>query len=357
MAGAARTTDVAVVGAGIVGLSTAYALAERGADFVVFEAARPGAGQSAGRTRIFRHVHRTPELVRLAAEARAVWEEWEARLGTALLGDQGAMLIGRHAPELLPLLSEAGLPARLLDAAEQEALLPILNAPGAPALLDERGGPTDVAAAIAALAGAVAERLVPAQVFRVDPGEPAVLETSEGIWRARRVVLCAGASIGELAPAAGLDIPVSVRCHARVTFGLRDRSWEGRLPCLQEQSGAFGEMVYGSPVPGAAQYAVGLVGESSEVDLGPGREAGVESLVARIVAYAEQALPGLDPAPAELRLCLSSSLPGRDDNFRVWSSGSVHALAGDNLFKFGPLLGRRLAGAAFGEGLGGLPAG
>ena len=76
------------------------------------------------------------------------------------------------------------------------------------------------------------------------------------------------------------------------------------------------------------------------------REAGVDALVRRIVAYVEKALPGLDPEPAELRLCLTTILPEGDDTCRVWENGSVLAVAGDNLFKFGPLLGRRLAAAA-----------
>jgi sarcosine oxidase len=337
------TAELAVVGAGITGLATAYELVRRGVDVRVFEAARPGAGQSAGRTRIFRHAHRRLELVERAVEARALWEIWEEELGARLLGREGMLLTGPSAPEVAGLLEEAGTPGRLLDEREQAEALPILSPPGGPALLDELGGSTDVAAAIRGLAGALGDRLLLAEVFAVDPGEPAVIETSEGIWEAGRVVLCAGAGIGSLAPELG--IPVRLSCHARVTFGVRDPALAGRLAALQEQSGSYGEIVYAAAFPGEPMYAVGIAGEGAEVPLG----APTRPLVERIAAYVREALPGLDPEPVGVRLCVPTDLPDSPDRFEVWSSGSVLALAGDNLFKFAPWLGRMLAAAACGE--------
>ena len=338
-----RTAEVAVVGAGITGLATAYELVRRGVDVCVFEAARPGAGQSAGRTRIFRHAHRRIELVARAVESRALWERWEEELGTRLLGREGMLLTGPSAPEVAELLEQAGTPSRLLDEREQAEALPILSPPGGPAVLDELAGSTDVAAAIGRLAGALGERLVPAEVFAVDPGEPAVVETSEGVWEAGRAVLCAGAGIGPLAPELG--IPVTLSCHARVTFRARDAALAGRLAALQEQSGAYGEIVYAAAFPSEPLYAVGLAGEGADVPLG----STTRPLVDRIAAYVREALPGLDPEPAGVRLCVPTELPGGPDRFEVWKTGSVLALAGDNLFKFAPWLGRMLAAAACGE--------
>ena len=70
---------VAVVGAGVVGLSTTAALLERGADVVCFErAGGPMTERSAGSSRIFRLAHGDPELVALARTARAGFERWQA---------------------------------------------------------------------------------------------------------------------------------------------------------------------------------------------------------------------------------------------------------------------------------------
>ncbi len=338
-----RTAEVAVVGAGITGLATAYELVRRGVDVRVFEAAHPGAGQSAGRTRIFRHAHRRVELVERAVESRALWERWEEELGSQLLGREGMLLTGPTAPEVAGLLEEAGTPGRLLDERGQAEALPILAPPGGPALLDELAGSTDVSATIQLLANALGTRLVLAEVLAVDPGEPAVVETSEGIWEAGRAVLCAGAGIGTLAPELG--IPVALSCHARVTFRARDTGLAGRLAALQEQSGVYGETVYAAAFPREPLYAVGLAGEGAEVPLG----SSTRPLVDRIVAYVRAALPGLDPEPVGVRLCVPTELPDSPDRFEVWRHGSVLALAGDNLFKFAPWLGRMLAAAACGE--------
>jgi sarcosine oxidase len=339
-------TDVAVVGAGIVGLSTAYALSLRGVDFRLFEAARPGAGQSAGRTRIFRHGHSRPELVRLAVESRLVWDEWEPRLGASMLGREGVIVTGPPASERERLLAEAGVPCRLIGPREQERALPIFRAAEGEALLDEPGGSIDVRASIEALSRAVGDRLTLGQVLRVgDPDRP-VLETSEGIWEAGRAIVCAGAGVRELASGLGLDVPVSIGCHARATFRVHRRDAGGALPSLQDLSGAHDETVYAGPVPREAAYVVGLSGPDNQVPAGHG---GVDALVRRIRGYVEAALPGLDPEPIDVRLCLTTMLPEGGDTFRIWRSGGVLVLAGDNLFKFGPVLGRLLAGAALGE--------
>ncbi|MDX6645646.1 MAG: hypothetical protein QOK40_1373, partial [Miltoncostaeaceae bacterium] len=71
--------DVAVVGAGVIGLSAALAMRDRGAGVLVLDAGSPGGGQSAGPGRVFRHLHERPELVGLARAAREGWRRAEER--------------------------------------------------------------------------------------------------------------------------------------------------------------------------------------------------------------------------------------------------------------------------------------
>src|SRR5262249_50214318 len=93
-------TEVAVIGAGVIGLAAADALGRSGAQVRAFERAAPGSAQSGGLTRIFRHVHFRRDLVELVARARAAWGEWEARAGRRLLGEEGTLYVGADLEEV-----------------------------------------------------------------------------------------------------------------------------------------------------------------------------------------------------------------------------------------------------------------
>ena len=113
--------DVGVIGAGIVGLATAYALAERGASVAVYERGVPGQGQSGGESRIFRHAHDDARLVALAQpQPGASGTSGAARLGTELVAGDGAVAIGPAVDRRLEVLAEAGRCARTcgIDAEE-----------------------------------------------------------------------------------------------------------------------------------------------------------------------------------------------------------------------------------------------
>ena len=329
----AASTDVAVIGAGISGLSAAYALRRRGVPCRVLEAGVPGGGQSAGRTRVFRHGHDDERLTRLAVRAREEWLRLEGELGASLLGRQGVLICGPNVAERAVAFEAAGVPARLLTRDEQVGALSVLSPPEDEALLDELGGAIDVRAVIDGLAAAVADDLVTAEVFAVrDRGERVELQTSEGLWEAGRAIVCSGAGLHALAKELDLDIPLELDLHTRAAFTVREPG--SALACLQDRSNVHGETVYAAPMPDGRHYAVGLGGE---------HEPPVDEAIARLTAHVERALPGLDPVPASVRLCRTSILPWGAAAFATWRSGNVDVLAGANLFKFGPLLGELLA--------------
>jgi sarcosine oxidase len=326
--------EVAVVGGGICGLSVGHSLLRRGLDFRVFEAGVPGSGQSAGRTRVFRHGHDDERLVSLAVRARGEWERLEGELGARLLGREGVLICGPNVAERAASFEAAGVPARLVNRGEQVRALPVIAPPEDVALLDELGGSIDVRAAVDGLASGLGDRLVTAAVFGVRKGADdgtVELHTSEGLWAANRVIVCAGAQVQSLAGQLGLDIPLEIEVHTRASFRVRDA---GRSPAaLQDRSNAHGETVYAAPMPDGREYAIGL---------GTEHEPPVDEALARLTAYVERGMPGLDPEPASVRLCQTSILPWGADAFAVWRKGRIDVLAGANLFKFAPLLGELL---------------
>src|SRR5947207_11789980 len=83
--------DVVVIGAGVMGLTTAWRLAIAGADVLVLEQFCVGHhhGSSHGPTRVFRVLYADPTYVRMAQRAIPLWRELEDASGSALLNMTG----------------------------------------------------------------------------------------------------------------------------------------------------------------------------------------------------------------------------------------------------------------------------
>ncbi|TGN76461.1 FAD-binding oxidoreductase [Streptomyces bauhiniae] len=350
-----QAPEVAVIGAGIVGLSTAYALAERGVTARVYERGLPGHGQSSGQSRIFRHAHDDPRMVELTRRGRAVWDEWSDRLGAELISGDGVVALGSPVSRRLRILEEAGgIPVRSVDSAELHARMPLLADYHGPAMLDEGGGAIRTRLAVGRLADALGDSVVTDEVISLHPTDRGTVEVLSAVGREEyaTAVVCAGLGTAQLARTVGLSLPVQPAAHVRLTFQVEGTPPE-RVACLQDSSGEFGEVgVYAVPYPGNSRYAVGL-SQTVEVreDGSFADPAALAELSDRAHAYVTRALPGLDPEPVEHLHCWVTSLPWSEDGMAVWETGGIFFAAGHNLFKQAPVLGRALAAAATGEEL------
>jgi glycine/D-amino acid oxidase-like deaminating enzyme len=242
-------TDVAIVGAGMAGVSAAFHLGSLGIETVVLEAARqPFAATAASAGVIAPQLTRhTPGgvLARLGAEPGARFLRLLAQSGRYLFdlaASEGIDCAAQPAGFLKPAPGPEG-PALLRDliadwrpfrgdlelagAAETRALTGC-EGYGA-CLIDPSGGGLDPVALVQGLAGAAPAGLV--QLFRDSAvlsvarhGDAYRLTTAEGVVRARRVVLCANGGAGRLHPALArtvMPLPVYQVATAPLPASLR----------------------------------------------------------------------------------------------------------------------------------------
>ncbi len=313
----------------MVGLATALAARDRGARVTVLEAEAPGAEQSGGPGRIFRHIHDRAELVPLAVASRSGWDEAAQRFGRPFVDGRGALLVGGARERYAASLAAAGVAHELLAAAD----LPPRLAPLGPGLLDPGGGTIDAEGYVAALAGELAGVIEFARAREIvdDAGAPAVVTDRRRV-DAGAVLVAAGAATPALAAPLGIDIPAAATEHRRVAFG---HAPADDLPCVLERSGTQPMTGYLTPLP------------EGGLALGTGAADGLpeDEAVAMTAGYLGAILPGVDATPTGAARCTSTVLAGHPEAFGLYRAGPVAAFAGGNLFKHAPALGPLLAEA------------
>ena len=206
--------DVAIVGAGIVGLAHAYEARRRGLDVVVVDRDERAVGAS---VRNFGHCFvsgsAAGDPLEVALEARERWRVLGRRAGFGVI-EAGTLVVAREADELAVLEAAAAEPARaaaLVTAREATELAPIPGdgiIGGLHARLDLRVDPREAVDALAGyLERELGVRFVRGAAVR-GVALPAI-ETSKGRLRAERCVVCPGPDVqtlyaGAFAARAGL---------------------------------------------------------------------------------------------------------------------------------------------------------
>ena len=333
--------DVAVVGAGVVGLAAAWRLARSGAEVVVIDAGaeRPAASRvAAGMIAPSGEASWGEEdLLRAGLESARRWPGWARQLseaaGTELpyrrCGSLHVALDRDEAAELrrrAELHVRLGLPTRALMPSAARTLEPGLATAVAAAIEAPEEAEVDPRRLLAALAAATAgagTRRVAALAERVDPAAGRIELAGGGAVEAGAIVLATGAWAGLDLLAAGIRPPV------RPVKGeiLRLRAAPSALPCERI---VVGERFYvvpredGEVVVGAT---VAELGFDLRVSAG-----GVHELLRE--AY--RALPEL----AELELVESAAglRPGTPDNAPIVGELAPGLLFAGGLYRNGILL-------------------
>jgi sarcosine oxidase len=367
--------EFAVVGAGLLGLATARALARRGRDVVVFEQAAAGhpGGGSHGSARIFRLGYPDPGYVAMAARARELWRDLEAEAGRQLLVPAGQLTSGDRLGDLRAAMLAAGAACELLPAAEAAARFPAIVA-GGPCLLEPQSAVIAADQVLLALAATVPDLRAGRRVSQVVPERGRVIiRAGDTVVRARSAIVCAGPWTARILARAGVIVPATATLE-QVAYVAPAAGQSGTA------AGPAGERAaslpifirhgpvapYGLPVPGQNLYKIGLhasvpglsgpVVRPGDHEISTGEPGEDPRLRAGLIEAARRHLPGYEPSPVTSERCVYDHSP--DGDFIVDRAGPIVVGSGTSGhgFKFGPLLGEWLADLATGRNTDRVPA-
>jgi len=251
--------DVAVVGLGVIGLSTALALARRGLRVVGIDRFGSGhpATSSTGPSRSIRLAYEQPIYVELAREAVERWRGLGRDTGDRILLLTGQLDLGPAAKldGLAAGMRACDAPLDELDADGITARFPeIRPRRGEHALFHAEAGTVLADVGMRALRrraeAAGAEFSEPESAVALDlSDDQAAVETDRGrTIRASTAIVSAGPWLGGLLTPIGLELPLAPAV-AQVTFVGMPRL-DDRPGIVDWQVDEHGVGVYGHPVPG-----------------------------------------------------------------------------------------------------------
>jgi sarcosine oxidase len=320
---------IAVIGAGVMGLATGWALKRRGHDPIVYEQFKIGHphGSSHGRSRIFRLAYAEDEYVRLAQEAFGLWRELEAESGETLLELNGLVEVVRTLEESTArTLERCGVRWERLDREEAERRYPIHVPEESFVVVQPEAG---IARADKAL-HALARELDVREEIRVHPDEV----------DAGAVVVTAGSWVNEL-----LEKPLNVKVTRETLCYFRADTGGRPVPSVVSfKPDRHTHDMYSLADP---KYGLKVGAHHAGAEADPNVPSGPEpELIDRITAWARETYRLADPDPAAAETCMYTTTP--DETFILERRGRIvvgSACSGHG-FKFAPAIGERLASLA-----------
>lgn len=250
--------DVAIIGGGIIGCSTAYYLAKRGIDVTVFEKAYDVAEEQSGRNWGFvRQTGRDPNELPLMIKSNQLWQGLEKELNADLGWQQGGIL-GMADQESAMAAYEQwrdaaqpyGVETQVLSGDQVNDLLPGMTKDWVGGIHVPSDGNADPEVTTNAFADAIRRRkgrvITNCAVLGIDTKSGSIcgVSTEKGYVTANAVVVAAGAWTRQVLTWLGMDLPQTrIRGSVGRTMPVSRVStvatWTPHLGFVQRKDGCF----------------------------------------------------------------------------------------------------------------------
>jgi sarcosine oxidase subunit beta len=265
-----QTCDIVIVGGGVMGVSIAHALARRRVGrVVVLEKTFLGAGSSGKSGAIIRQHYSNRLTASMAQKSLRVFEHFEDVVGGPPVFTRTGMVVvvkehDRAGLETnLAMQRELGIDVRLVSAQELMDIDANVRLPEGelPAYEAEAGyvEAVQVVASFAEAAGRESADIrqgVEVKALVLDGDQVVGVDTNEGRYHCRTVVLATGPWASQLAREIGLSVPVQA-CRTQVALFRRPTDFGRRGPVY----GDFVQGLYFKPTHGEMIHAGSIAGE------------------------------------------------------------------------------------------------
>ena len=339
--------DVVIVGAGLAGAASAWALSQRGRSVVLLEQFASGhlSGSSHGSARIVRRAYGDGLYTQLTGRAFELWREVEQASGAQILRMYGGLDFGprRDVPAVAGHLAAAGVPHEVMPADEAARRWPGMEFEGE-VVYHEQAGTMDSARAVSAMVELSAAD-VRYETPAVSVSATGAVGLADGTTvTAETVVVSAGAWLG---PLLGEVVPLPpLRVTQQQIF---------HFPRLDPTQPPWPSVIHEGVDSAVYHLAGGRDGGAGD-DRKIGEHDGGSSCTAadrtgvvdpdsrtRVIEYVRRWLPGLEPVPRGEATCLYTETPSEDFVLDRVGPIVVCSPCSGHGAKFAPLIGELVA--------------